>query len=398
MAYYTVHDGVAHLLDFIGNDPSAEANRRARRAVAEAYRDLTNAYAWSYFLRQDRIALDAPQTSSTITYDHTGGAAERLVTIAAGTWPTWAKYGRIIIAGVSYEVESNPTTTTLTLTATSNPGADVAGGTSYTLYRDTYQLPADFLAMDLMYEINNTQGMDYIKPTDFLLSRKDHNAAGSPQVYSIFGDLDEPGRMVVRFAPYPSAAGNLDFIYKRRPRDLRLHEYRGGYVTTSSGSANITGTNTAFLSTMAGSIIRINPTGEDFGQGSADSDNRAYERMMLQNRFVHERRIITYTSATALVADSTIPETLTDVKYLISDPIDIELGAMQTAFERLAEKHFATIMRDPRASDAASNYPEALELAIRADQRCLQYLRDTKQGLELPRAADMPTGPGRGGV
>lgn len=394
MAYYTVHDGVAHLLDFIGNDPSAEANRRARRAVNEAYRDITNAYPWSYLLRQDRLALDAPYSTGTIAYTH----STLTVTLTGGTFPSWAKYGRIIIANVSYEVDGNPTSTTLTLTSTSNPGANVAGSTAYTLYRDTYQLPADFAAMDLMYEINNTQGMDYVHPLDFLLARKDHNASGTPQIYSVFGDLDDPGRMVVRFAPYPSAAGNLDYIYKRKPRDLRYHQYYAGYLTTSSGSANLTGTNTTFASAMAGSIIRINPTGEDFGQGSADSDSRAYERMMLSNRFSYERRIITYTSATAIVADSTIPETLTAVKYLISDPVDIELLTMQTAFERLMEKHFAMIMRDPRANDAAQAYPEALELAIRADQRCMQYMRDTKQGLELPRGADMPVGPGRGGV
>ena len=48
------------------------------------------AHQWTFMFPVTTLSINAPQSSSTITYDHTGGSSENLVTIASGTWPTWA--------------------------------------------------------------------------------------------------------------------------------------------------------------------------------------------------------------------------------------------------------------------------------------------------------------------
>jgi len=391
MAYYTAYDALVHLLDFVNEYPHARVDRKAFRALQSAYRDLINAGPWSYFLREFRLALSAPVSVGSTTYTHTGGTFEREVVRGSGVWPSWAKYGRVIISGVHYEVEERKNDTTLTLTENNNPGADVGSGT-VTLYRDTYQAPADFLSTDLLFDFASNDGLQYTHPNNFVLARKKIKRAGSPAIYTVTGDLDEMGRMQFRFLPYPSAAANLDGMYMRRPRDITLQAYEDGAVTTSATSATITGSGTAWTASMIGSVIRIAPDGEQFGSGSADSDPLAFERIALGGSYLYERRITAVASATSLTVDSAIPTTETEVKHLISDPVEIELGVMQTALERMMEYHFATLTRSPYLEKAAALWQPALQSAIAADNRSMAMRRHMGESTIEQRLGDIPAG------
>jgi len=74
-------------------------------------------------------------TTGTIEYDHTGSANEFEVTLSGvgAEWPAWAATGVITILGVEYTVDARISTTILTLDSSSNPGADVAASTAYSL-------------------------------------------------------------------------------------------------------------------------------------------------------------------------------------------------------------------------------------------------------------------------
>jgi hypothetical protein len=73
-------------------------------------------------------------TTGTIEYVHTGSANELEVTLSGGgTWPAWAATGVITILGVEYTVDARISTTILTLDSSSNPGANVAASTAYSL-------------------------------------------------------------------------------------------------------------------------------------------------------------------------------------------------------------------------------------------------------------------------
>lgn len=108
------------------------------------------AHKWSFLDKTDNLVLNAPITAGTITYDHTGGASERLLTLSttlsgtAITTTATAAAFLIEISGVSYPISTYVDATHLNLDANDNPGADVAALTAYRLHQDNYTLPDDF--------------------------------------------------------------------------------------------------------------------------------------------------------------------------------------------------------------------------------------------------------------
>jgi hypothetical protein len=92
------------------------------------------------YIHNSRYLLE--YSTGTIAYDHTGGTFERMVTLTGGSFPTLlATNGAIQIAGTWYTIAAwvNGTTLQLNSGAGNNPGADVAGGTSYVANADPYQ-------------------------------------------------------------------------------------------------------------------------------------------------------------------------------------------------------------------------------------------------------------------
>jgi hypothetical protein len=135
----TWKDLVDHTIDYLGATPSAEARRDGRRATLEALRDLASAGEWTYYYDRFRLDIVGPYLTGTLSYDHTGGAYERLLTLVGGTWPSWAALGSIVLDNIPYEVDRRIDDTRITLTENANPGAD-ATPAAWTLYRDTYPL------------------------------------------------------------------------------------------------------------------------------------------------------------------------------------------------------------------------------------------------------------------
>ena len=78
------------------------------------------------------IGLDSYSTG-TFTYDHTGGANERQVTLTGGTWPAYAKSpARFFYSGAFYNVSSRISDSIITLSG-SGIGSDVASASDYYL-------------------------------------------------------------------------------------------------------------------------------------------------------------------------------------------------------------------------------------------------------------------------
>jgi hypothetical protein len=354
----TYKDLTRHLIDHMGASVEEQTVRDCRRAIQSAYREFANAAKWSYYYQNGQITTSASQTSSTITYDHTGGVAERLVTIAAGTWPSWAAYGHLVIDNVPYRVATRESSTTLTLSPRSNPGADVAAGTSYTLYRNTYPLPLDFISADQFISTAGCTIPRYCHPSSVAQQVRLTTSPATPRHYSFIGDENYVGSMAVLFWPPPDAAVTYDFMYQRRPRALVYEDVSAGTVSVTGASAVVTGSGTAFQSAHEGSVLRISPNATD------EANSLVYE-----TPFAAERLVTTYTSATQLTVDSTFSETLSGVKYSISDPVDIEDGVMLEAFLRCCEKQGAIQRVMKNQDEAEARYIRALKLALSADSR-----------------------------
>ena len=121
--FWTYQDAVEWLLDFYGRTTaSARDLRMAKRAVDNAYREIAQAHNWRCYRAGYAIHTDADYDTGTITYDHTGGAYERMLTLASGTWPANAAYGELKLSGYGpYPVAARISDTVITLYEDQNP-------------------------------------------------------------------------------------------------------------------------------------------------------------------------------------------------------------------------------------------------------------------------------------
>lgn len=364
---FTLEDAQSHLLDWLGSNVRQDAVRDCKRAIQQAYRELPNEHHWSYFYSILRLNLVAPYSTGTIEYIHSGGSSERLVNLTGGSFPEWAAEGTLRLSNaasattaVDFEVARLISATQLQLEIASNPGVSIAAGTTYTLFRDTYTLPCDFVAMDRPYSEVLFAGMDYIHPQEWLGYRRHLGSVNTPRVFTIRGDPNVFGGLAVSLFPYPDIAQTLDAVYLRRPRALKVVSYDTGRVSVAAGSTNVAGTGTVFTNDMVGAVIRL--SGDSLTGPTGFAGN---------NPFSQERTIMSVSNAITLAVDAPFDTSLGGVKYIISDPVDFEQGAMMQAFLRLCEKYLSIgrLMKDrPNAFQA---YEEALRAAKGTDRRSL---------------------------
>lgn len=361
------------LVDYVCDSHAVERTplnqRQARAAARKAYRDLANYHDWSYYYRQRLLQTVADYDTGTVEFDYTGGAKELQLTLTGGTWPDWAAYGRVILDSVHYEVASRVSDSVLTLTETSNPGADVAAGTGYTLYRSSYPLPADFKEIGGVWEVSERYQLPFID------QRLQHDA-----LVAYFENPDTPRHATIRatgrylsgleivFGPPPAEAFTYDMLYQANPRPLAIDEYSAGTVAITSASATVTGTSTVFPTNCAGSIIRFSagltkPSGY---YGSLDGAD---------NPFVYQGVILSRDSDTALTLTEAMPSTiasLSGVAYTISDPLDIDTSRMLSALQLLAEAEYCRLAARQDAPLKQQLAMQALHLGMEADNSMSQ--------------------------
>ena len=378
----TYRDILDYLIDYQRGNPSAYVQRNARRAIVEALRVLTNSHSWANFSQFGRVNTVAPYATGTITYDHTAGAYERQVTLVDGIWPEWAAYGTLVIGTVPYSVSERRSDLILQLDVHENLGADLTDPTPYCLYRDTYTLPVDCATVDQIYSPNSSTCVQYAHPREWLRAHRYNEASsGSPSIYTVTGDPDFQGQLAIRLYPYPDLADNLDFMYQRRPRSNSVEGSYTGTVTVSAGGSTVVGTGTAWDDTLVGSLIRFSGTTNELPSGLDGGNPYRLERMIMEVTDDH-----------TLMIDQPATWALAGVKYVISDPIDIEPGVMQTVFLRCCESQLGKIARFPDRDKLEIEYLIELERAKSADSRSTAPRSGGSQAWNHRRMADMPQG------
>lgn len=376
---FTMQDAIDHVVEYLQEQTSPGAARDARRAVLSAWREFANAHSWSYWCSHGRINTNAPYNTGTIAYDHTGGSIERQLTLSSGTWPDWAEFGQIEISGVLYQIAVRVSASVLQLEANNNPGADVASGSSYNLFRDTYPCPPGMVNVDQMQNVNSW-GLEYIHPRDWLrLHRHSAGTSGDPRMFTIMGSPDHQSNLAFRLWPFPSDSASIDFTYQARPRLLTIPVINTGTVSVSSGSSTITGTGTTFTSNHIGAVFRLS-------ENSSTPTGRHGA-----NPFVAERVIMSRASATSVEADQDFADSYSGVGYTISSPLDIEPGSMLTAFLRCCEKEIAIQRRLKDRREVIEIYRDALIMAKETDSRYTGPRSVYGEGGWYRRLADYPS-------
>lgn len=355
----TFEDCVAHLLDVVENGREGLNVRQAIRAVESAYRDFPLKHQWAYYYRKRIVATVDAYSTGTITYDHTGGANERQLTLATGTWPSWSAFGRVIIGDAAYEVESRISDSIITLEESANPGEDVAAGTAYTICRAEYPLPVDFRRMIQLLDIEQ----DFRLRVDSESEQHDaetvyYTDPSQPLRITIRGSTRHLGSLALVFGPPPATGQNYSMLYEASPRSLRIPErYNTGTVAITSGSATVTGTNTAFPTNCVGAILRV--SGHNAEPSPLSGNPQGTKGVYIFQGVIKSR-----TSATELTLTESAGVSA-DGQYSLSDPIDIEPIGMTTAFLRLCEAEFERLRRiatwTTTMADAESKIREAIE-------------------------------------
>ena len=363
---WTFADAVEYLIDSANATRTAEERRRARRCVLDCYREFPQRDDWLYFKRKGTVRTQANQTDGTISYDHTGGAYERLVTLSGATVPTDGEWFTLRIGLVEYEVERVIDTTRFTLTEFSNPGSDLSAGTSYILYRTIYPVPIDWRKGSSPVGI-----ADYLTPTfvtpEVLMETKRLNMAaqGWQRWYTIRGGGQQYSGFVFDFHPPPNTQHDWQYYYQADPRPIGLIgagvEYTTGTVSVSG--TTVTGSGTTWSSRMIGSLIRFSasataPTGSAGVYGS-------------DNPYAEQRVISDVSTTTSLTIDAALTGTYSSVGYSIGDPLDLDYHVMLEAFLAMCAWKFAIMEKyDSEISDVKeADYLRAFKRARASDSR-----------------------------
>lgn len=335
-----------------------------REAIQAAYRDVALATKWSYYLSEHRINLVAPYSTGTITYDHTGGSSERLVTFSealSSTVQDWAQYGRIIIDNAVHKVDRYLSTTTVTLDSVLNPGADVAAGTSFTLYRSTYPFPDDMLSVEEMFIEKGFWEASYVTPSEWMARERFLRQGGRTDFWTIMRDTKTRNRWAIHVAPYPSTAEPLGFIYRRRPRPMRFPGTESGERTatvTGTAAADTLTTSVALSTDFAGSVIRLRDDTTNIPTG-------------MGGRYpFDEQHIIRSISSTTVTLDgTTLEKAYSGDKMVVSDPVDMN-EAMLEAFKAQIEYRLARMHGGGRDMPSLNTMKSLADAEIRRAMEC----------------------------
>lgn len=353
---FTFVDAVEHVLDWVGTQTTDLSTfRKAKRAVLNAYREVSNLKLWSYYNANTIIQTVASQTTGTIAYDHTGGTYERVVTLTGGTWPSWSAFGMLRIDGVDYLVAGIKSSTEIVLSVNSNPGADITAGETYTLFRDTYPLPVDFGSMGVLRNTDRSIYPELCSPNEFMSFQSVSEGPGQPRLYTLASDPNYLGTMALKLYPPPDTAYTYQYTYRRQPRQANIYQYNTGTITASG--TTVTGSSATFTSDMVGSVLRPG-TAAAAPTGPTGS-----------NPYSEQRIIVELVNSTTLTIDQAFSSSVSGAKYEISDPIDLEANAMYTAFIRRCELEMGMMMNRDDINRLQSQARAAELLAMESDSR-----------------------------
>ncbi len=178
-----------------------------------------SAYEWSFLNQLLTITTNEPYSTGTVTI--VNGA----VTLASGTWPTWATDAWLTVEGVRYTVESRDSGTALTL---ADDEIDAAALTEYTLERYQYDLPSNFggLLGDLTFDPEERVTPEVVKSAQWEQIRASQQYVlerNSPRYYDVYPlalDTAVGQEWKIMFDPVPDAVYRLMARYRAQMEDM----------------------------------------------------------------------------------------------------------------------------------------------------------------------------------
>lgn len=186
-----------------------KADAIIKGAVNDALDMVSSEKEWPFLLRKGYLTLNGAYTTGTITL--TDGDAT--VTLASGTWPTWAASGKIYVSGQVFDVLSRTSGSAIELTTDFN--GTTTSGLSYVIYQNQYDLPDDFWRFH--ETLPGTRWGWGARPESIanVLAAENSAAWGQP-----FPSLFAIAYQQFVCWPYPSTDANYAYTYYARPSRL----------------------------------------------------------------------------------------------------------------------------------------------------------------------------------
>lgn len=330
----TYSDIVARLRDRIGYaSDDAPEERKTKRAVRDALRDLPTKNNWTYYNREWQFFTSA-SVSLNITYTH----STKTAVVNSGTIPSDVVHGQFFYRGIRCLIDSVDGST-LTLHGTQNPGEDLTA-TNILWTRQTYPAPS-ITKINGIWRVHETRPLQYVTPQE-LAYRDSIWEGGTPVIYSVV-NASVLGNNDIMISPPPSVreAYRVSAIVAPSAPTVFRDESE---ATGSSGAFTFTAPEAT--SGWVGCVVRAAPA----------SSNK---REDIINEDWSWQAIITAVAGTTVTVNIALPSTFTAETVIVSSLIDIDREAMQTYFEALAYAYYARNManKDREAAEA---------LAIRA--------------------------------
>lgn len=322
---YTWRDLLIDLGDQVGVRASGLDDRRLRGATIDAMRDLCNKRDWNFLLNIAKFRTTA-RTECAGYYDHTGGSAERLVTLTTGSVPSNIRDYLVVIDNIPYEPDESLSSSTLTLSNRNNPGADIDSvGTpgDIVFVRVYYQCPSNFIKGVEPEGGNGVGVIGWASPEEFhaFLMRRSPQY-GDPRGVAAVPHPRMIGQRALAVFPYASTARVISMMYRATARPMRISGLASGHVgtftlNTGTDANRATLTGITVTESLVGAIFRVR------------SDSNTPENIDGQYPFDDQFSIIdvdTGNSCVYLDRDSTV--SYTAKKCVVSDPVDIPQYAL----------------------------------------------------------------------
>jgi len=353
----TYRDLAQRIIVRMGLGASDRELLQVKTAVVDAYRDLVNMHPWRHYTRQIYFRTSATQ-SFTVSYDHTGGSNERQLTITgAGSWPSDILDSDIRIGNEMYEVERSVSSTVITLSASSNPGADTTG--SCTVSRARYMLPFPIRQVNEVWQADGNIRLVYVPVTDIGTETSIYDEESTPWSFTLQASRNTPGATELRLLPAPTESKNYQVTCEIRPWPLKTYEVSGADGAGSNGATTFTSAGASFRSDIVGSVIRLSSTSAKPGSSLESEANRTDA--------VFSSIIRKVTNATTLELVDPLPQAFSTCGYSISDMIDIEPASMLSYLESLTLEKFCLNHDFRRLATQKALAQEELVRAIAAE-------------------------------
>ena len=132
---YTLSELKSYVLRQWFDKSDTQAETMATELINESVRYLATERDWPWFNRTLTLDFQPPYNTGTVTLTN----GDKTVTLATGTWPSWAANGVLIVNGQTYPIASRTSTSEIELVDAW--GADTVSGQGYNLAQYSFDLP-----------------------------------------------------------------------------------------------------------------------------------------------------------------------------------------------------------------------------------------------------------------